>query len=251
MPKAFALFTVPSYLCTMYSSTAAARAQLLESDELVDEMRDELAKLMNFLCGENLTPLLRQEAGQIRTLRKSRPGAHEEFDALYAQIERHSHEIHGTAAARSSVVWDAVRHQRLLTAVLLEDYADEHPRFKNCRNIWVSEWAKVITRHRNQTNDPVQQRAHSLSVVAPIKNSMLNRGHVEKRLLSAAAQHQGLAASPSALSMRAIGRAYPGHLKMTASLPPASTEDGNPSQTVCATANCFRTSQDSARHRPD
>ena len=144
-----------------------------------DLIRNEKIRILKILLLEQLTPLLRKEIHHAITLHKH--SNDEDVDTLFNRIVEHWTKIYGNLIARAHLIEDIALFQKFLTLKLLEDYAK-----KPCTvTEWVFNKADIIEQHHAKAkggND--EDTTYQIGVVFPLDELMLNRDHVEKKLLS-------------------------------------------------------------------
>lgn len=143
--------------------------------------------------GETLTPSLRKEIMNVIKVHEEalkRPSLDvsfiEELDSLQDQIEEHWTKVYKSCIDRSFIVADMGQHQLFLTALLLAEYAGV--RFSDNESI---EWLQLSATniHKMATDDDpeaVRQESNGFT----LEELLLNRSHVEERILLAAAEHE-------------------------------------------------------------
>lgn len=145
--------------------------------------------------GETLTPSLRKEIMNVIKVHEEalkRPSLDvsfiKELDSLQDQIEEHWTKVYKSCIDRSFIVADMGQHQLFLTALLLAEYTGVS--FIDNESI---EWLQLSATniHKMATDDNVDPEAvRHESIGFTLEELLLNRPHVEERILLAAAEHE-------------------------------------------------------------
>lgn len=108
-----------------------------------------------------------------------------ELDSLQDQIEEHWSRVYKSCIDHSHIVADLGQYQLFLTELLLSEYTGAA--FTDTQSIgWLHQSAAQIKKAATDVSDEFRAIFHE-AIVFPLEELLLNRPHVEKRLLLAAA----------------------------------------------------------------
>ncbi|KAL1855208.1 hypothetical protein Daus18300_011209 [Diaporthe australafricana] len=141
---------------------------------------------------ERLTPSLREEIVHVIKVHQEaleRPNLDrpflEELDSLQDQIEEHWSRVYKSCIGHSNLMGDLGQYQLFLTELLLSEYTGAP--FTDRQSMeWLHQSAAYLEQATTDTSKGFRATSHE-SIVFPLEELRLNRPHVEKRLVLAAA----------------------------------------------------------------
>ncbi|KAH9905366.1 hypothetical protein F4778DRAFT_729738 [Xylariomycetidae sp. FL2044] len=148
----------------------------------------EQIRHLSILQLEPLTPLLRHEMRHVIELHSKAaedPDIDQNFTdigVLYSRITSQWTKIYGNPTSRAYVMQDIILFRRFLTSKLLEDYAMEP--FTTTTATWLSGQVAFVEKGAKAESGSTDHKLYQLHIVRPLEELMLNRDHVENKLLS-------------------------------------------------------------------